>query len=114
MPRSNEEVKAHLMRQAETLIDRLLSEKKPADEIRLSDIERAAVEAGLGFGEAVARQLTQEGQEPVQKPVCPGCGQKMKLKDYRSRRVVTEAGEVEVRRAYYYCLTCRRGVFPPG
>lgn len=114
MPGSKEEAKAHLMRQAEELIDGLLSEKKPADEITLSEIERAAVEAGLRFGEAVARQLTEESREPVQKPVCLACGEEMRLKDYRTRWVVTEAGEVEVRRAYYYCVTCRRGVFPPG
>lgn len=114
MPQPNEELKAQLVRQAEELIDRLLLEKKPADEITLSDIERAAVETGLRFGEAVAQQLTEEGQQPTQKPVCSQCGQVMKLKDYRTRWVVTEAGEVEVRRAYYYCLTCKRGVFPPG
>ena len=36
------------------------------------------------------------------------------MKDYRSRQVVSEAGEVKLTRAYYYCEGCGQGVFPPG
>jgi hypothetical protein len=32
----------------------------------------------------------------------------------KRKYVVTETGEVEVERAYYYCETCKRGIFPPG
>jgi hypothetical protein len=115
MPQSKDEVKAHVMREAEELIDKLLAEKPPAEEISLSDIEQTAVEAGLGFGQAIARRLVKTSPEQKEdKPVCRGCGERMKLKDYRTRRVETEAGEVELKRAYYYCQVCGRGVFPPG
>ena len=115
MPQSSEEAKARLKREAEELIDRLWSEKKRADDISLSEIEQIAVKAGLRFREAVARRLVEESQEQkVEKPACEECGARLKLKDYRTRRVETEAGEIEVRRAYYYCKACGRGVFPPG
>lgn len=115
MPQSSEEGKAQLKREAEELIDKLWSEKKPGNEISLSEIEQVAVKAGLRFREAVAQRLVKDGQEQkVEKPVCQECGVRLKLKDYRTRRVETEAGEVEVRRAYYYCQACGRGVFPPG
>jgi hypothetical protein len=115
MPQSSEEGKARLKREAEELIDRLWSEKKTADEISLSEIEQIAVKAGLRFREAVAQRLVEDSQEQkVERPGCQECGARLKLKDYRTRRVETEAGEVEVRRAYYYCQACGRGVFPPG
>ena len=115
MPQSSEEGKARLKREAEELIDRLWSEKKTVDEISLSEIEQMAVKAGMRFREAVARRLVEDSQEQkVERPVCQECGTRLKLKDYRTRRVETEAGEVEVRRAYYYCQACGRGVFPPG
>jgi uncharacterized protein with PIN domain len=115
MPQSSEEAKAQLKREAEELIDKLWSEKKTADEISLSEIEQMAVKAGLRFREAVAQRLVEDSQErKVERPVCQECGARLKLKDYRTRRVETEAGEVEVRRAYYYCQACGRGFFPPG
>lgn len=111
---SNDEMKARLMKEAEELIDRLLSEKKPAEEITLSDIERTAVGVRKQFGAMVAQQLTTDSQRTKEKPDCPKCGSSMRLKGYRTRRVETEAGEVEVRRANYLCPACGKRVFPPG
>ena len=55
MPQSNDEVKARLMREIEELVNKLLAEKRPAEEISLSNIEQAAVETGLRFRRAVTR-----------------------------------------------------------
>ena len=115
MPQSKKKLKAQMMREAEELIDKLLEQKKPASEITLSEIEQAAVETGMGFQQAVAEHLAADSQgEPSEIPQCPDCGKKMKMKGYRKRRVETEAGEVELKRPYYYCQACQRGIFPPG
>jgi Pyruvate/2-oxoacid:ferredoxin oxidoreductase delta subunit len=115
MSQSSEEAKARLKREAEELIDKLWAEKKMAEDISLSEIEQIAVKAGMQFRKTIAQQLVEDSQEQkVEKPICQGCGVRLKLKDYRRRRVETEAGEIEVRRAYYYCKACGRGVFPPG
>jgi len=115
MPRSRGELKARMMREAEELIDKMLSEKKPAEEITLSEIERAAVETGMSFQRAVVQQLVEGSQGATSEiPICPGCGEKMKMKGHRKRRVETEAGEIELKRPYYYCQACQRGFFPPG
>jgi phage/plasmid primase-like uncharacterized protein len=115
MPRSREELKARMMQDAEEMIDKLLDEKKRADEITLSEIEQAAVETGTSFQQAVVQHLVEDSQgETSDIPICPGCGEKLKLKGHRKRRVETEAGEVELKRPYYYCQACRRGLFPPG
>ena len=88
MPQSSDEAKAQLKREAEELIDKLWPEKKTADEISPSKIEQLAVKAGLRFREAVARQLVEDSQEQkVEKPICQECGARLKLKDYRTRRV---------------------------
>lgn len=115
MPSNKKDLKARLMKEAEDLIDKLLDEKKSPDEILLSDIEKAAIEKGKRFQQAIARELTTESETyKGERPKCAGCGEPMRFKDYRSRRVETEAGEVEVKRAYYYCQACGSGIFPPG
>ena len=47
------------------------------------------------------------------KVVCPECGQALENKGKRERNLVTDTGEVRIKRGYYYCPTCRKGVFPP-
>lgn len=111
----DEEIKARLMKEAEELIDKMLAEKKPKSEILLSDIEQAAIETGEGLKQAVAKELASERYEyEGDKPACPKCEETMRFKDYRTRWIETKAGSVQVERAYFYCQTCKVGLFPPG
>ena len=115
MPQSKAALKARMMEEAEALIDRMLADKRPADKIMLKEIEQAAIQVGQGMQAAVARGLARDSQtESSEVPECPGCGQPMRLKGYRKRRVETEAGLMEIERAHYYCASCQRGIFPPG
>lgn len=115
MPQSKAALKARMMAEAEALIDGMLADKQPADKILLKEIEQAAIEIGQGMQAAAARELVRDSQaENSEVPVCAGCGRKMRMKGYRKRQVETEAGLVEVGRAYYYCTSCGCGVFPPG
>ena len=63
MPQSKGKLKAQMMWEAEELIDKLLEQKKPASEITLSEIEQAAVEAGMSFQQAVAEHLVADSQQ---------------------------------------------------
>lgn len=109
------DLKARLRAATDTAIAKVLAERKLPAEASLADIERVALEAGQAIEQAIAAALAQESAAalPVW-PNCPQCGQKMKHKGKRSRRIVTAAGEVEVERPYYYCATCHQGFFPPG
>ena len=109
-----EELKGRLMKEFEGIIDRMLANKPEARDITLRYAEKTAVATGERLKEVIAQELLKEYGEQGEGVDCPGCGQRLGMKDYRSRRVVTEAGEVEVRRAYYYCEACRKGIFPPG
>lgn len=114
MPQSKAALKARMMEEAEALIDQMLADKQPADKIMLKEIEQAAIEVGQGMQAAVAKELVRDSQAGSSEvPACPGCGRKMRLKGYRKRQVESEAGLVELKRAHYYCASCRRGVFPP-
>lgn len=109
-----EELKARLMKEVEEIIDRMLANKPSAEEMTLRYAEKTAVAAGEKVKAVIAQQLLKSGSEGQPEVRCPGCGKRLGMKDYRSRRVVTEAGEVEIRRAYYHCEDCHQGIFPPG
>jgi hypothetical protein len=109
------ELKARLLAEAEAAIEQMLVEAVPPGQESLADIERSARTAGQRLEQAIAAELAGAGAAALPAwPHCSACGQKLQNKGKRTRRVVTESGEVEVTRSYYYCPTCRRGVFPPG
>jgi hypothetical protein len=114
---TDDELKAQMKAKAEAAIEKLFAEKKAPEEIRLSDIERIVQQAGEQIKAELTAGLVEQvsSREPaVPGPLCPGCGQEMHYKGRKPKHIVTEAGEVTVERAYYYCETCRSGLFPPG
>ncbi len=111
-PSKKAERKAQLMKAAEELIDRMLAEEKPADEIMFEDIEQAALRVGQGLQAEIVAEAT-AGAERGEDIKCPTCGKRMSYQGLRSRPVVSEAGEVTIQRGYYYCRSCKVGSFPP-
>jgi len=115
MSETDVELKARLHAAAEAAIAQVLAERKLPADASLADIERTARSAGQQIEQAIAAALAQASAAALPAwPNCPQCGQKMKNKGKRQRRIVTEAGEVEVERAYYHCAACGQGFFPPG
>ena len=113
---TDEELKARMLAEAEGAIEKLLAHKKGAGEITLTEIEQLVLAARQEVGEGLTTVLVEEsataGQVPG--PWCTECGREMHYKGLKAKRVVSETGEVEVKRAYYYCAGCRVGLFPPG
>ena len=115
MPERDAELAARLEAAAKAAIAKVLAERKPPAEASLADIEQVALAAGAAIQQAIAAELARESAAALPPwPTCPQCRGKMKSKGKRRRRLVTEAGEIEVERLYYYCATCQRGLFPPG
>ena len=52
--------------------------------------------------------------EVVEGLPCPDCGGEMIYKGRPKRDVSHLEGETAIERAYYYCVHCERGLFPPG
>ena len=115
MPNANAELAARLEAAAKAAIAKVLAERKRPAEASLADIEQAALAAGAEIQQAIAAELAQASATALPAwPDCPACGKKMKSKGKRRRRIVTEAGEIEVERLYYHCGACGQGFFPPG
>ena len=116
MSTSHSDLKTRLMAAAEAAVDELMAEKKAPETATLADIEQVVLHAGQALEEAMTTELLQESGQALSAswPTCPTCGQRLLAKGKRRRRVVTETGEAEVLREYYYCRHCQTGIFPPG
>lgn len=113
MSLSDAELKARLLAETEAILDEVLKGRQPDE--TLDDIEALASEARYRFGERLSVHLVgKHGQPALEKVNCPRCGQVMVYKGQKDKRVVSSTGEVTVKRAYYYCTSCRQGYFPPG
>lgn len=108
-----EALKAQLMAQAEAAIDELLASRKAQN--TLSEIENMVAATGHSLQQELTGSLLKmESQPSGPGPVCEKCGREMHYKGHKKRQVVTQTGEVEIERAYYYCKACQCGTFPPG
>jgi hypothetical protein len=83
------------------------SERKSPEEI-----EEAALELGKQVKAVALRGMVEARPEDTAPASCAVCGGRLQAKGQRGKWVVTQAGEVEVSRAYYYCETCSKGFFP--
>lgn len=111
---SDEEHREQLRKHADELIEVILAGWKSAGENSLQDLERLAIGAGQGFEERVLEYLAQEESQAQSEPVCEECGRRMRSRGKRKRQVVSEAGEIELKRRYYVCPQCGKRSFPPG
>jgi uncharacterized protein with PIN domain len=111
-----EEIKARIMGRMEARLEKVLGDDEAVEGMTLTEIEEAALEVGAVLEAAITAELAGAGETRVEpeRPHCPRCGNELRHKGYRTKEVITRTGEVKVKRAYYYCQTCRRGFFPPG
>jgi RNA polymerase-binding transcription factor DksA len=76
MALSKEKRKEELMKAAEGLIDRMLAEERPGEEIMLEDIEQAAIRVGQGMQAEVAANMAGNVEQST-RGKCPECGKPM-------------------------------------
>ena len=66
------------------------------------------------MGEMLGEMVQQHGDGRYEEVVCPECGEKMKSRGRRRRKVLHAEGEVKIKRGYHRCPECGQGIFPPG
>lgn len=116
MRRSQAEMKAELMKQAEAIIDELIEWQAETEKPNFNQVEEKVLELRQRLSEEMTR-VTVEGQaavRPVPGPACPDCQREMRYKGMKDNTVSSWVGDVTFERGYYYCDHCRSGLFPPG
>lgn len=116
MKRTRDQMKADLKQSADDAIEELLDWTEQTPEPTLAQIEEVILKLRQRLSERMAETVveTQDASRPVPGPRCPRCGQEMHYKGQKPNTVETSVGSVPMERAYYYCATCRAGLFPPG
>lgn len=116
MPLTKKEMKAFFSAEADAIVAKILSEGESLGEMTLDDIEERVMEMGRQFKAVLTEKMIHaaEGEAREAVIICAGCGKEMRHRGYREKALVTRTGEVTIRRAYYRCEDCGRGIFPPG
>ena len=116
MNKSQAEMKAELMKQAEAIIDELIEWQTETGKLKFNQIEEKVLELRQKLSEEMTR-VTLRGQaavRPVPGPSCRACQREMRYKGMKQNTVSSWVGDVTFERGYYYCDHCRCGLFPPG
>jgi len=114
MPMSQEELKAKVLADAETVVTAMLKDGRVNGAMTLSEMEVVVGKMGDQLVQQVMQRLVEQTQEVEGERTCGECGEKLRYKGRKKKRVVTLRGEVELERAYYVCRACGTSVFPPG
>jgi len=115
MKHTRAELRSKLQADAEVAIEELLDwvDERPAP--TLTEIEDKILKLRQRLSEQMALGVieAQEATRPVPGPTCPGCQREMHYKAMKDNTVESRVGSLPLVRGYYYCQTCREGVFPP-
>jgi len=118
MKQSVAELKASVLADVGTQLDRLFEELEGNASPTLAEIEDAVLPV-LRFRAQVGRTTVTavvNAQDSVQLgpgPKCPDCGKEMRVKGRKHKDIQTRLGDIGAERCYYYCPRCKRGFFPP-
>ncbi|HEX8991015.1 MAG TPA: hypothetical protein VF784_05005 [Anaerolineales bacterium] len=115
MRHTREQKRAELVKAAEAMIDEFLDWEEQAAKPNLSQIEGAVLKVRRQLSEqmAVVAIEDQDAAHPVEAPLCPHCGQRMRYKGQKVRTVESLVGTLRFERAYYHCRHCQGRHFPP-
>jgi len=116
MKRSQEKLKAEFMTEAEAMFDELMKWEDETAEPDLTQIEDIVLKLRKRFGEQMAQTVIgrQEKRQPAEQVKCPECEGEMVTKGEKSNQVETRVGGIQIERSYFYCPSCKQGIFPPG
>ncbi len=112
---TREQKRAELVKAAEAMIDEFLDWEEQAQKPNLSQIEAAVLKVRRQISErmAVVAIEDQDAARPVEAPLCPHCGKRMRYKGQKGRTVESLAGTLRFERAHYHCNCSKAEHFPP-
>jgi NMD protein affecting ribosome stability and mRNA decay len=117
MRRTQEQLKADLLAQAEQAIEQLIGWTDDTPQPTLAQIEEVVMRLHKQLSAQMAQAILQEQEATTQSvpgPSCPTCGREMRYKGNKAHPVESRVGTIQLQRAHYYCSYCQQGLFPPG
>ena len=116
MKKSQEQMKAALVREMEEAIERVLAWQEAHETFTVTELEDFILEMrgewGTEVGELLVGQL--ESKQTAARLCCETCGEPMQYKGQSTKQVESRVGGLQVERGRYWCKTCQEGIFPPG
>jgi hypothetical protein len=115
MKKTRMQLQEELEQKSKGIITKLLDWNDAHAAPDLSQIEEIILKLREEMGLEFARSLlkNQEQAAPIVEK-CKTCGKEMRNKGQKQKTVVSQLGELELERGYYYCGECGAGIFPPG
>lgn len=115
MRKDKQAVKVRLLAKFEQQLDEVLARLDEDAALDLDEIEEIALKTGAEVGRELTQALAQtQSRAPINSPICPQCQQEMRYKGQKSKIIRSLSGEIEIKRPYYWCNRCGKGLFPPG
>lgn len=115
MRKDKQAIKVRLLAKFEQQLDEVLARLDEKAALDLDEIEEIALKTRAEMGQELTQALAEtQTRAPIHSPVCPQCQQAMPYKGRKRKLIRTLSGEIEIKRPYYYCKGCRKGLFPPG
>ena len=111
--KSAEQEKAEFLRAAEAMYEELHAWRDKHLDASFDEIADQVTPQRRKLVAKLLEQLAVQADQRVEAPVCEQCGQAMRYRGTPERAVSHREGDVEMERAYYYCDSCERGLFPP-
>jgi len=115
MRHTREQKRAELLKVAEAMIEEFLDWEEQAYKPDLTQIEDEVLRVRGQLSERMAEVAVadQDAVQPVEAPLCPSCGGRMRYKGQKGQTVESRVGMLVIQRGYYHCSRCRKRFFPP-
>lgn len=115
MKKTREQLKADLLKRIEAKLDEVVEWAEAHPKANLTEIETYLLEVDEAIRETLTGEVMshKESRQEIEAPRCAECGGQTRYKGMKRKTVVTRLGEVAIKRGYYWCQRCERGVFPP-
>ena len=115
MRKDNQALKDRLLTKFEQQLDEVLARLDEDTPLDLDEIEEIGLKTRAEVGQELTQALAErETQASAHNPACPDCQEAMRYKGQKRKVIRTLSGEIAIKRPYYYCNRCSKGLFPPG
>ena len=112
--RSEEKSQAGFEMSAGEMRQRLWRWRQSEPEASFDEIMARVHQERAAFMKPLLEELAAASGEVAMDVRCCECEGRMQNKGKKKRVVLHREGEVELKREYYYCPSCKRGFSPPG